>query len=518
LQVKQSESRIDELNESCSKYIAEAKASEVESRISKSSEACLRLENEKLIQELDQFKQRTAELESNLELKIQSESTKDEVAREAERMLKSLEVETSHKDKELEATKERLNMLRSRSAALEKIGEEADAEIVSLLRRAQEAESWQATIREGFAKVMEVHSDEPFERTWQKMEDIMQSLVVQSTTNDVFDANAHTEKNCADKDGDSPVEVGEGGAKDISTAVLDKRLSQTGGVLPTIICGSSKPVQLDNIDSLPKLPAEHGHIVPFSSIHDRLSREDSLSLFNDPAELEMLMMSTPDLLGTVGVRPTVPGDAPKGTQRLEKLSETVNEGIENSDAILAKKPTEAEGASAGRAKSALEKVHDPFTEGSVKSETSNTKRKVVSFEGTTRVITQTDVGRTRRMSDATGNSSGKESESKGMKRPQKRTYSRLRQSVAQEETSVESNINMGSANPNSAVIPQNTSIEMADGLSANQKPPKRSRNIADGSERRPSPKGLASGSSRSNLVGQAANARGRAKRRTRGKI
>jgi hypothetical protein len=36
-----------------------------------------------------------------------------------------------------------------------------------MFARAQEAESWQATIREGFAKVIDVHPDEPFEQTWQ---------------------------------------------------------------------------------------------------------------------------------------------------------------------------------------------------------------------------------------------------------------------------------------------------------------------------------------------------------------
>ena len=485
------------------------------------------MEKEQLMRELDRAKQRTDELEANLALKTQSERLKEEAAQEAERMLKSLEVETAQRGEELQATKESLNMLKSRSAALEKIGEETDAEIVSLLRRAQEAESWQATIREGFAKVMEVHSDEPFEQTWQKLEDILQCSVVHSTTNDAFCTNGNaqdTSNTCANNDGDNPAERSESKAEDSFATELNKELCQTGesaqagANLSTDICSPSKPLKHgDCVDSLPKFTVGHRHIVPFSSVHDRLSREDSLSLFNDPAELEMLMMSTPDLQGALISKPKVSGNAFKEAQKLEKLPEKDNEEVKKSDAVLTNQPAGAESTTGGRSKSALVKVHDPFDDESAKTEQSNTKRKVVSFEGT-RVFTQTEVGRTRRMSDATDNHSEKEYESNGIKRTQKRTYSRLRQSVAQEEASIESNINVESANQNLAGNPQKASIKMTDDSTENPKPPKRARNSADGPERRLSPKGLALGSSRSNAASQAANARSRAKRRTRGEI
>jgi hypothetical protein len=486
------------------------------------------MENDNLRRELDQVRQRTDKLEVDLTLKTQSESMKDEAAQKTERTIKSLEIETAQRAEELQATKESLDVLKSRSAAFEKIGEETDAEIVSLLRRAQEAESWQAIIREGLAKVMKVHSDEPFEQTWQKMEDILQSSVFESTTGDAFRTDAQdAKKTCTVKDRDLLPNPGENKTTDTFQAELSKRLCQTGEfaqageALSTNICSSSKSLEHDEfVDSLPKFPTDRGQIVPFSNFHDINSRENSLSLFNDPAELEMLMMSTPDLQGSLASRPTVSNDVPEGIQRVERFPDEDNKEVEKkSDAILTHPPVEPESIMSEWNKSALAEFDDPLAVKSEKSEPSNTKRKMVSFEAT-RVNTQTEVGRTRRMSDATDNSSGQESESKSMKRTQKRTYSRLRQSVTQEETFIESgmSMNVDSGNQNLAESTQRSSIEKTEDSSAIPKPPKRSRNAADRPARRLSPKGLASGSSRSNATSQAANARGRTKRRTRGKI
>lgn len=513
-----------ELNVSCSKYITEARANEVETNLLKGSESALLAEKERLLEQLEQAKGKTIELETNLALETESVTLREKAVQEAQKRFEILEVETAQKNEELAAIKENLAILKSRSSALEKVGEEADAEMISLLRRAQEAESWQATIREGIAKVIEVHPDEPFEQTWQKLEDIIQpSLAQPSITSDPSCTKLHDMENMEAIEGSNlALEPREGEHDNIletneSTQGALKTvgdMQKTGGPLAAKICSPPKALKHgDCVDSLPKFPAGPGHIVPFSSLHDRLSRENSLSLFNDPAELEMLFMSTPDLPGA-----SVPDDAPKKAQEHQKVpAESLKMGRDLNEPNTAV-PLSADGSKGGGPQSALEKIDSSLVDKSAKQEQSNTKRKVVSFEGT-RVITQTEVGKVRRMSDATDNSSGRESESKEVKRTQQRTYSRLRQSVAQSETSIETTTEMQPANKTLAGKSEQSSMDKTDHPSnANPRPPKRPRNAADGPERRLSPKGSASGSSRGNAAGQASTIRGRSKRRTRGKI
>ncbi|CAI7644987.1 unnamed protein product [Penicillium glandicola] len=516
-QLQESHKRIEELNDSCSKYMIEAKASEAESNLLKISEAGLLAEKDRLLEQLEQAKGKSIELEASLALKTDSVTLKEKAVQEAEKRAEVLELETVQKTEELVATKESLAILTSRSSALEKVGEEADAEIISLLRRAQEAESWQATIREGFAKVIEVHPDEPFEQTWQKLEDIIQS----SLAKPLMTGNT----SCTKPHGTGSMEATEGSNLALEPrdgrsgnllelngsdkeALNTARNMQTDGPLAPKICSPPKALKHgDCVDSLPKFPAGHGHIVPFSSLHDRLSRENSLSLFNDPAELEMLFMSTPDSQGAL-----MPDDAPKKAQEHQRVPP---ESLKMSRDLH--EPSGTGDGKSERHQSALEEIESSFIDKSAKNEQPNTKRKVVSFEGT-HVITKTEVGRATRMSDATDNSSGRDSESKEVKRTQKRTYSRLRQSVAQEETSIETTADVQPGNTALVGKVQQGPMETTEHSSnANPRPPKRLRS-ADGPERRLSPKGLASGSSRANTASQASTIRGRGKRRTRGKM
>ncbi|KUM57861.1 hypothetical protein ACN42_g9316 [Penicillium freii] len=527
--LQESQKRVMELNASCSKYITEARANEVETNLLKGSESGLLAEKERLLERLEQAKGKTIELETSLELKTESVALKEKAIQQAEKRAEVLEVETAQKNEELAAIKENLAILKSRSSALEKVGEEADAEIISLLRRAQEAESWQATIREGIAKVIEVHPDEPCEQIWQKLEDIIQRpLSKPCITGDTSCTKLHDTENMeVTEDSNLALEPREGEhhnlleANESTQGVLNiaGNMQKTDGPLAPNICSPPKALKYgDRVDSLPKFPAGPGHIVPFSSLHDRLSRENSLSLFNDPAELEMLFMSTPDLPGALA-----PDDAPNKAQEHQKgPAEPLKTGqdLDEPNPSIGIQPLSADDSKAGRPRpqSVLERIDGSLVDKSAKQEQSNTKRKVVSFEGT-RVITQTEVGKARRLSDATDNSSGRESESKEVKRTQQRTYSRLRQSVAQSETSIETTTEMQPANQALAGKSEQGSMDKTDHPSnANPRPPKRPRSAADGPERRLSPKGLASGSSRGNAAGQASTIRGRSKRRTRGKI
>ncbi|OQE46870.1 hypothetical protein PENCOP_c001G05149 [Penicillium coprophilum] len=519
---QESQKRIEALDVSCSKYITEAKAMENRSQVLESSEAALLVEKDRLLEQLEQAKVKTIELESNLGLKTESAALKEKATQEVERRAQVLELEIAQKTEKLAAMKKTVTMLESRSSALEKVGEEADAEMISLLRRAQEAESWQATIREGFAKVIEVHPDETFEQTWQKLEDIIQTPLAQlSITSDT---------SCTRLDGTASMEGAEGTnftlepregrhadflENDESNNKVRKPAEQmqTDGPLAFNDLRPSEAWKHgDCVDSLPKFPAGHSHIVPFSSLHDRLSREDSLSLFNDPAELEMLFMSTPDLQG-----PSMAGDAPKKDQEQQKIEPLkMNQNTNEANPIFRMEPPRAGDGTTERPQSAVEIVDSSVVDKSANNEQPNIKRKVVSFEGT-RILTKTEVGKARRMSEATDSTSGRESESKEVKKTQKRTYSRLRQSIAQEETSIEATSEVQPASKTLVGDSQQSSMKKTKHPSnANPRPPKRPRNAADGSGKRLSPKGLASGSSRGNAASQASISRGRGKRRTRG--
>ncbi|KAJ5164444.1 uncharacterized protein N7500_006274 [Penicillium coprophilum] len=513
---QESQKRIEALDVSCSKYITEAKAMETRSQLLKSSEAALLAERERLLEQLEQAKVKTIELEANLGMKTESAALKEKATQEAERRAQVLELETTQKTEELATMKKTVAMLESRSSALEKVGEEADAEIISLLRRAQEAENWQATIREGFAKVIDVPPDEPFEQTWQKLEDIIQSPLAQlSITGDTP---------CTRLDGTASMEGAEG-----TNLTIEPRESRHVDSLDTDGSNNKvrKPVDqmqtdghLASNDLSPRrlrnmvivlTRCQNSLLVTVIFLHDRLSREDSLSLFNDPAELEMLLMSTPDLQGH-----STTGDDPKKNQEQQKIEPLkMNRNTNEADPVFRMEPPRADDGTTERPQSAVENVDSSVVDKSANNQQANIKRKVVSFEGT-RVFTKTEVGKARRMSDATDNSSGRESESKEVKKTHKRTYSRLRQSIAQEETSIEATSEGQPASKTLVGDSQQSSMKKTGHPSnAHPRPPKRPRNASDGPERRLSPKGLASGSSRGNAAGQASISRGRGKRRTR---
>ncbi|KAJ5129452.1 uncharacterized protein N7515_005491 [Penicillium bovifimosum] len=521
LELQETRKAVTKLTDTCATYATTAKDNEIQLQLLKSSTSALQVENDKLGAQYEQTKERIIELEESLALKTESEISKAKVAQEAEERAKVLEREMAQAKEELALMNEKFTILKARSSALEKVGEESDGEIVSLLRRAQEAESWQATIRAGFAKVIEVHSDEPFEQTWQKLEKILQSSLVQcGATRDGF----HPEPQAmgdTDPTGNSnqrlnPGEGKQGDIFKVGDLNQDGKLAeptQMDQPMSLKVDGPSKSMlkRGDCVDSLPKFPAGFGNIVPFSSVHDvhdRLSREDSLSLFNDPAELEMLFMSTPDLQGG-----STPGEALKKAQETRTLpgqSLTRSRDTMETSAALERQHVGTVGtidSASERPQSEIEKPDE-----SAKTEPRNTKHKVVSFEGT-QVVTQTEVGRARRMSDTNDNSSGRGSETKEAKKTQKRTYSRLRQSVTQEETSIEATTDVQAANQSMAGT-ESANNEHASNV--NPRPSKRLRNAGKGLERRLSPKGLASGSSRSNAADKGSTTRGRGRRRTRG--
>ncbi|CAG8216588.1 unnamed protein product [Penicillium salamii] len=484
------------------------------------TESMSRFEHE--IKELEtaniRTRQKADELESQLIIKTQSEHLKEEAKKEAEKALLLLELEEAKRSEEFHTMKQTLSLLECRSAALEKTGAEATAEIVSLLQRAQEAESWQVIIREGIAKVMEVQPDEPFEMTWQRIECALQPSIAQRTMDDTVCANVqHNEDVDTAKDSNDPEGPKKRNAEARFAAELSERLCHGSGdvntdvKLPPNACTVSHSLEHDDCaDPRHVLPIGHGHIVPFSILHEKIAPEDDdVSLFNDTAELEMLMMSTPDLRGPFAPRQKAPcDDASKEAHKASETSDKDSNFAKEVDSVIDSAKIEQSRRAPGNPPGLI-------ADNRAKLEQVDTRRKVVSFEGT-HVFARTEVGRTRRLSDATDNSSGIESESKETKRTQKRTYSRLRQSVAQEETSTETNAGLQSIIDDVTGNPQRDLKKMAEDPDAPRKPPKRSRKTCDEPERRLSPKGLASGSSRSNPVSLATNARARAKRRSRG--
>ncbi|OQD81000.1 hypothetical protein PENANT_c030G08771 [Penicillium antarcticum] len=520
--LEESKRQIEELIAACSKYLAEAKTNDIELQGWKSCEAELKLEKERLLGELEQAREKThvaeaslaekaKELKASLALKTKSESHALRATQGAEKKLKALELETTQKTEELAKMHDNFEMIKSRFLALEKVGEEADSETVALLRRAQEAESWQATIREGFARIIEMHSDEPFEQTWQKVENILQSspnqrpiTMVSSSTNLSGSASlrpSDNERLCfGPREGlaSEALDVDqrtENGRETIANSHSNMPLSQR-------TYNPSKPLTRDSADWSPKMPIDVGHIVPFASLHDKLSREDSLSLFNDPAELEMLFMSTPDLQGPADLSKT-----PMSSQGRKEMSEnpdTVGQNASVIDSVIGKPVRKADDSKIKGSNAALGKLDGPLVDTNMESEKYHTKRKVVSFEG----AGQTETGRSRRMSDAIDNNSGMASEDKVPKRTQKHTYSRLRQSIAQEQTSAEASVQ---PTDNALAAKPQVPMKTKESDAGPAKPAKRARNSAPGPERRLSPKRLASGSSKANVIAT----RARTKRTTR---
>jgi hypothetical protein len=461
--------------------------------------------------------EKAKELQASLALKTKSESQTFKTTQEAEKKIKALELETNQKTKELAKMNDSLEVMKSRSLALEKVGEEADSEIIALLRRAQEAESWQATIREGFARIIETHSDEPFEQTWQKVENILQSspnqrpiIMVSSDENIPGSANLGPADNKQLVFGPREGGANEALEADQRTERVCETIANSHTDLPLSqrTYNASNPLTKERVDWLPKMTIDVGRILPFASLHDKLSQEDSLSLFNDPAELEMLFMSTPDIQGPADANK--PPKASQGRKEMSAKTDTVGQNVCGVNSAFGKNVLEAGDSKTERSNSALAKLDDPFVDTAMKSEQSNTKRKVVSWEGLD-IVDQTETGRPRRMSDEIDNSSGKDSEDKAPKRTQKRTYSRLRQSVTQEETSVDTSVQP--TDDSFAAKPQ-VPIKTKDSDAGPAKSTKRARNAASGPERRLSPKGLASGSSKTNATAT----RARTKRTTRGMI
>ncbi|CAG7916320.1 unnamed protein product [Penicillium olsonii] len=517
---QESQAQIEDLTKACSEYVLKEKAIEVELQMTKASENKFHSEKEMAKELLDQANRKAHRLEAQLELKTQSESMMEKAKQEAEKAFVLLELEATRKSEEMQSMKQAISLLESRSAALEKIGGEADAEIVSLLQRAQEAESWQVTMREGLAKIMEIHPDEPFELTWQRIENALKLSVTQRTMDNTLctsveqNDEVETERKGNDAEGlkkrDAEAEFANELAERLRDASERVPLVQS---LPPSVCDAPKSFEHDNcVDPRHMLPIDHGHIVPFSSLHEKIAAEgDDFSLFNDTAELEMLMLSTPDLQGPFASSQRAPCDRLKDAPKAPETSDKGNEVAKEADSVV---------DSANIEKSQL--VHHGEPRGKIsydcpKIKEVNARRKVVSFEGS-RLSSQAEVKGTRRLSDATDDSSGRDSESKETKRTHKRTYSRLSQSVVQDENHTDENTELQPSIKDPTTNPRQGSTITDEDPGAPCKPPKRSRKTGVEPERRLSPKGLASGSSKSNAVSTSTNLRARAKRRSRGKV
>lgn len=482
-----------------------------------SSETSLQAEKQMLVQQVHQFKKHTDELETQLARVTRSQSMKERAAQEAEEKTIRVEIELALRNEELEGMRESINVLESRSAASEKHRGEADSEIISLLQRAQEAESWQMTIREGVSKVMELLPNEPFEVTWRRIESSLQHLIEQRSTDNQLCVNVQQAGNTVTVNGGiKPDESRSCGGDDFATE-LSARLShakenaQTGEQSPPRDRDVSVLVLDDCVDPRRDSLAHRNQIVPFSSLHDKAATEyDDLSMFNDAAELEMLMMSTPDLQGPSTTKTKTSGDVSEETSKLQGAPEKHTELTQQPPPGTHVAKSEQSGLNPG-------KPGGTIADEATKPGQTITKRKVVSFEET-HAAARSEFDKARRLSDATDNSSGRESDSKEMKRSQKRTYSRLRQSVTQEDDSLDSNTRTQSNTKAPAGDLPQTAMKPTEDADIAPKPPKRSRKTADDPRRRLSPKGLASGSSRHEGTSQAANIRARAKRRTRGMV
>ncbi|KAJ5825887.1 hypothetical protein N7474_003025 [Penicillium riverlandense] len=461
-------------------------------------------------QNLDAANSANTDLQASLQ--TQTEIGKSEAAH-ALQSLESLQAKICQKDEELQIVNQNLDAANSAKSSLEMGKEKAKTEIHSLLRRVQEGEGWLKTIREGAAKFTTIDSRESFAHTWSKLETILQSAAEAPGEAPAFS----TRKEVAT---DSGIAVS---TKRIVTSTPDKGkgssaqglmrtrdLSQQPSIVePAAVYASeqrdSSPSVIANNDteSSSNIPDPTSNI-SFASIGTRHSMSDDLiSPFDDPAELEMLFMSTPDVPNQAAPL-RVPAPAPIEKDEVSILKEET----------LMRRRRPDRRSSGSDLDRVIGSPASPSVAGAAgeiaKTEHPTVKRKAVSF-GQQHSATEPTEG-SRQGSIQVEEDLDEDQSSKKTKRVHVHTYSRKRSDQASQKVSASQTV----TSENICVETMQHTTAQGTNIGAAQHP-KASRKLADASdvlERRVSPRNLVSVGSQSHAAGQ--NTAGRRRRRSRG--
>lgn len=464
-------------------------------------------------QNLDAANSAKTDLEASL--KTRAETGKSEAAQALEKF-KSLQAKFTQKDEELQIANQNLDAANSAKSSLEMGKEKAKKEIHSLLLRVQEGDSWLKTIREAAAKFTAMDSREPFAHTWSKLETILQSAAVEAQK------QATTSSTCK--------EAATGSGTDVSTKRIvtstpckDKRsssrslmltrrlLHQPPSVQPTAVYSSeprgSSPSVIANSDteSTSNTRNPTSNITSFASFGARHSMDDDLiSPFDDPAELEMLFMSTPDIPNQAALlRASAPAPIMKNEENISKGEPLMRRG---------KLGRSSSGSGLDRVIGSLANPSLAGSAGEIaKTEHPTAKHKAVSF-GPQHSITEQPTGGSQQGSIQVDEDLDEDQSSKKTKRVHVHTYSRKLSDQASQKGCASQVVTCENI---CVETMQHTSAKTTKG-SAGQHPKtsRKSADVSDGLERRVSPRNLVSAGSQNHTAGQITAGRGR--RRSRG--
>ncbi|KAJ5612767.1 hypothetical protein N7510_005961 [Penicillium lagena] len=444
----------------------------------------------------------SAKMDLEASLLTQTETGKSETAQVLQK-LESLQAKIRQKDEELQITNQNLDAANSAKSNLETGKKKAKAEIHSLLRRVQEGESCLNTIREAAAKFTAMDSGEPFACTWSKLETLLQCAAAE-----VQKQASHysTRKETATGNG---IDVS---SKGIATSSPSKGkgslmrtrdlLQQRPSVQPAAVYASepheSSPSVIANSDteSTSNTHNPTSNISSFASLGARHSMDDdSISPFDDPAELEMLFMSTPD----------IPNQA-AALCASEPAPITKNEGSISIDDSLMR---------CGKPDTFIGSPASPSVAGAAdeiaKAEHSTIKRKAVSFGHPH--TTSEPIGGSRQGSIQVEGDLDEDHSSKKTKRVHVHTYSRKRSDQASQN--VRASQSVTSENICLETMQHTSTKTMKASAGQGPKSSRKSHDASDVLERRVIPRNLVSVSSQNHTGGQTTARRGRS--RSRGK-
>ncbi|KAJ5105777.1 hypothetical protein NUU61_003124 [Penicillium alfredii] len=489
-----------------------------EIRLHQESATALQAEKESLLDGLQQSSEMIRGLEERLGSKTEVETLEE--VEELQSKITVLESVISQKSEEL---REMGKSLAAANSAISNFGtgkEKAKAEILSLLHRVQEAERWQTTIQHTLTKLAVVDSDEPFEESWGKFEIILQAAMAKNAfknspntpvanCNDVTVCQTPALASTPKPRGGSPQGMVQTTELIYRTHSIQPRTLSSpapGDILRSVIADSQP-------DTIPKPQVPPGNIVPFATVQRELSPNYASSQYDDATDFAMLFMSGPDELA-----PSTPLNIPKHPMSQMSPEMMMDSGSKPREPTPSSQRLECMAGQVNRDKTqAVQSQSNSLPRGTGSPETLGTKRKAVSFKGARHTAAAAVSRHSSSHSTQPDTEMEKEDTIKKAKRTHKRTYSRIHHSSgmaqqmsfqASRATSVTSreisrSSQYGSNKAKSSAVSQSKSV-------------REQREASGVFERRPSPKGLAAGSSKSHVDNRTSGTRGRERRRSRG--
>ncbi|EAW16148.1 uncharacterized protein NFIA_054960 [Aspergillus fischeri NRRL 181] len=491
--VLERDQQIRKLEDSRTQEAARMSGQEAELELLRKSKAAALAQQKTVSQQLDEVQGRIVELNDRL-------SSKDIEIENLQKKLDACQMNLLGKEKEFTQVKEKLCAAESARSNLETGKAKAKSEIHALLKRLQDSERWMKNIKEAIAR-----PDDPpggsFLGTWDKLRDYLSSTDIDNPCADSQGttvlaapnvANASTSPSATlapNRICDSPIQ---GFVQ--TTEVIYRTQSFHGGGLSSPVQTNARAGNIDPVSHCEK-PESSTEIVPFSNIRRQLSPASGSSLSPEPSDLAEMLDITPK------------NKSPQG----DTVVEMPKQQNEKGNAATSHKDDSLDLGVIGE--HSRSSPHQPLKLNSLATETAGghknaradqEKQKTVTFEAE-KEVTRIE----KRKFSATVDNTAEESPSKNqlIKKPErttKRTYSKFQRSPSSQgvpKFTNESNASPASerSNRDTHTETQYTSNDKRARVSvapSNSEPRGQAQGTANYLERRTSPAGLASGSSR----------------------